>query len=433
MNFTKVENAVLNECYFTGVHESGLKLILIPKKNSPVTYAVIGAKCGSLDSSFKVEGEQDFVTVPDGIAHFLEHKMFECEDGDAFLKYSKTGASANAFTSFDKTCYLFSCTHGLYESLDILLDFVQRPYFTKETVDKEQGIIGQEIKMYEDSPGWEMFNALLNALYSENPVRTSIAGTVESISHITADLLHYCYKAFYNPANMTMAVCGDIDVERTAEFICERIRPAEPRKVISKPFSEPTEVNTPFVSKKMQVSQPLIALGYKDVVPEDPAEAKKRDIAAEMILDALFGNASEFYCTHYDNGDINAEFDKDHMTGRGYALTVFEAETRDPEGLAKLIRERIAKAVAQGLTEEEFRLAKRKLYGAAVTAFDSAEDLGDSAIANDFAGNDIFSAINALNEIDIDYCNSIMADLFREEASALSVIYPMDEEIRDNE
>lgn len=427
MKFEKVTSSVLNECFYTGVHESGLKIILIPKKDSPVTYAVIGAKCGSLDSVFKVEGEESFTRVPDGIAHFLEHKMFECEDGDAFLKYSKTGASANAFTSFDKTCYLFSCTHGFYESLDILLDFVQRPYFTKETVDKEQGIIGQEIKMYEDNPGWVMYYSLLEALYCENPVRTSIAGTVESISHITAELLHYCYNAFYNPANMTMAVCGDIDVSKTAEFIGERIRPATPRKVISQEFNEPAKVNNPFVSKRMPVSMPLVAIGYKDTVPADPYENAKRAAAADVILEALFGTASEFYCEHYDKGDINNSFECDYTHGRGYALTVFEAESREPEKLVAMIKEHVASAVKQGIAQEDFDIAKRKLYGAEVISFDSAESLGDAAVACDFAGIDIFTDINTLNELTLEDCNKVLKDIFKEESSAVSVIYPLEE------
>ncbi len=428
MNLSKVENAVLGETYYFGVHSSGLRVILIPKKGSASTYAVIGAKCGSLDSAFKIEGDEDFVTVPDGIAHFLEHKMFECEDGDAFLKYSKTGASANAFTSFDKTCYLFSCTHGFYESLDILLDFVQRPYFTEETVKKEQGIIGQEIKMYEDSPGWELLKGLLNAVYRENPVRTDIAGTVESISHITADLLYRCYGAFYNPANMTIAVCGDIDVEKTAGFISERIRDTKPKKVVSKPFEEPDEVSAPFVSKKMQVSIPMMGLAYKDILPEDPYEAKKRSVAAEIILEALFGEATDFYCSHYDKGDINTAFEKEYMCGRGFALTLFEAETRDPEKLACMIKTRAAEAVKDGISPEDFNRAKRRIYGDAVSLFDSVERLGDAAVAEDFSGNDIFSAVKAIEETDIAYCNGLLPELFREKSSAVSAIYPIDGE-----
>lgn len=427
MKLERISNSLINECFYTGVHESGLKVILIPKKDSPVTYAVIGAKCGSIDSVFKVEGEKDFTRVPDGIAHFLEHKMFECEDGDAFLKYSKTGASANAFTSFDKTCYLFSCTHGFYESLDILLDFVQRPYFTKETVDKEQGIIGQEIKMYEDNPGWVMYYALLEALYCENPIKTSIAGTVESISEITAELLHYCYNAFYNPANMTVAVCGDFDVDRTAEFISERVKPATPRRVISQEFTEPEKVKDPFVSKKMPVSMPLVALGYKDTVPADPYEKEKRAIAADIITEALFGHTSGFYCEHYDKGDINAEFDCEYTHGRGYALTVFEAESRDPEKLVSIIKAHIENAVKTGIQKEDFDIAKRKLYGNEILSFDSTEHLGDAAVACDFAGIDIFTGINILKEITLEDVNDVLKTLFNESSSAVSVIYPLEE------
>jgi predicted Zn-dependent peptidase len=189
MRTREIKSERTGERYLEIDHPSGLKIVLYPKEGYTSTYAVFGTKYGSIDRSFKKSGDEKIHEVPAGIAHFLEHKLFESEDGDAFEKYAKTGASANAYTSFDATCYLFSCTENLMESLEILMNFVQNPYFTAQTVEKEQGIIGQEIRMYDDDPQWRVMFNLLGALYHNHPVKIDIAGSVESIAEINADLL----------------------------------------------------------------------------------------------------------------------------------------------------------------------------------------------------------------------------------------------------
>ena len=222
-----IKNEVLNEGYYEIDSDSGLKIFVYPKPKHNSTYAIFGTKYGSIDCAFKID-DSETVKVPEGITHYLEHKLFESEDGDAFSKYAKTGASANAYTSFDKTCYLFSTGDNFDESLKILLDFVQQPYFTEQTVQKEQGIIGQEITMYDDDPGWRVYFNLLRAIYHKNPVRIDIAGTIESISHINAELLYKCYNSFYNLHNMVLVVCGNVTPEQVLSIANERLKPSKP-------------------------------------------------------------------------------------------------------------------------------------------------------------------------------------------------------------
>ena len=229
------ENKEIGEKYYFLQHKSGLGVYVVPKKMS-TSYAIFGTKFGSIDNRFVLDGKE--IILPDGIAHFLEHKMFEQEDGtDAFLRYAKTGANANAYTTFERTCYLFSATSKFYESLEILLDFVSHPYFTDATVQKEMGIIGQEIRMYDDNPGWQLYFGMLTGLYHNNTVRIDTAGTTETIAEITPELLHTAYRAFYNPHNMLLCVCGDIDPEKVEE-ICDRLLPVSEKPEVKRIYPE---------------------------------------------------------------------------------------------------------------------------------------------------------------------------------------------------
>ncbi len=228
----EVKSALLGDKYYRINHSSGLTIYLFPKKGYNSKYAIFGTRYGSVNNAFSLDGGK-VKKVPDGIAHYLEHKMFECEDGDAFLKYAKTGANANAYTSFDKTCYLFSCSDNFNQSLEILLDFVQRPYFTKETVAKEQGIIGQEIRMYDDSAEWRVMFNMLENMYHNHPVQLDIAGTVESIAEITPELLYDCYYTFYNLNNMVLCVAGDLTPEDILETADKLLKPCEKHTIES--------------------------------------------------------------------------------------------------------------------------------------------------------------------------------------------------------
>lgn len=306
-NVTEIKNEKLGESYYEIKHQSGLKILVYPKKNYASSYAMFGTRYGSIDTQFKLSGEKEFTEVPEGIAHFLEHKLFESEDLDAFQRYAATGASANAYTSFDKTCYLFSCSGDFKGSLEILLDFVTHPYFTPETVEKEQGIIGQEIKMCQDEPSWEVLFGMLRGMYKKHPVRIDIAGTVESISHITAELLYKCYGTFYNLSNMVLCVAGNVDVD-TVLSVADKVLKKQPEKKIERKFhEEPKEVCESYVEEFLPVATPVFALGYKEDV-KTPERSLKDVICSNIILELVAGKTSKLYSDMLSDGLINTAF-----------------------------------------------------------------------------------------------------------------------------
>lgn len=267
MELKYMKNDKTGEEMYTGKHSSGLEVYIIPKKDYSNTFAVFGTKYGSVDSEFIVPGENEKTVVPDGIAHYLEHKMFDQPDGsNVFDKFSRYGGNANAFTSFNITAYLFSATSNVEKNLETLMDYVQSPYFTEESVEKEQGIIGQEIRMYDDSGSWKLFFNFLECLYHNYPVKKNIAGTVESISHITADYLYKCYNTFYNLSNMAIVVAGNVDAAKISNVIENGVKKNEPfSEEIKKIYpDEPNTVAKHFVSENLSVATPLFMAGFKD-------------------------------------------------------------------------------------------------------------------------------------------------------------------------
>ena len=290
-NIITKENKMLNEKYHTFKHKSGLEVYVIPKKMT-TSYAIFATRYGAIDNKFKLDTDSNFTSVPDGIAHFLEHKLFECEGGiDAFELFAKTGASANAFTSNTMTAYIFSCAENFYESLEILLDFVTHPYFTEQTVQKEQGIIGQEIRMYDDNPGARLQKGLMKALYAKNKIRIDVAGTIESISEINADILYKCYNTFYNLNNMALCVCGDIDVNEV-EKVCDKILNKAENITVIRDYEdedEPHYVNQKRYVCELDVAKPMLAIGIKDTnISNDPSERTKKAYAMEILNEILF-------------------------------------------------------------------------------------------------------------------------------------------------
>lgn len=297
------EDKAIGERYYYTKHKSGLDIYVIPKKFR-TSYAIFSTKYGAIDNCFKLEGDKDFVKVPDGIAHFLEHKMFENEDGsDTFERFAKYGADPNAFTSSEMTGYLFSCTSHYDENLEILLDYVTKPYFTPQTVAKEQGIIGQEIKMGEDNPSRARYYNTMEALYADSQIKINVAGTVESIAEITADLLYSCYRTFYNLSNMVLVTSGDITMEQVLA-VADKVLPMQDEKKIVRCYNaEKAEVNKKRVKVKMAVSKPMFEIGIKDIeIPADPKELLKKSIAGSVLYDMLFGTTSDFAIDVYESG-----------------------------------------------------------------------------------------------------------------------------------
>ena len=311
----EIKNERLKEVYYKINHPTGLTVLLYPMKGFSSAYALFGTRYGSIDTTFRSNTEEDYITVPEGVAHFLEHKLFENENGvDAFELFAKTGASANAFTSFDRTCYEFTCTDHFEESLEILLNFVQSPYFTEKTVEKEQGIIGQEIRMLQDRPGWKVLFNLLNALYVNHPVKVDIGGTVESIAEINSDLLYRCYRTFYNANNMVLAIAGNFDYKKALEIVDRCIKPADSLiQADSRMPQEPLSVAKKVIEDKLEVSVPLFNIGYKEL-PLFGYDLVKALAEFEILTEIITGEGSRFYREAYDSNLINSTFSSELFT-----------------------------------------------------------------------------------------------------------------------
>lgn len=416
----EIKNELLNDSYFEIDHKSGFKIFVYPKENYSSAYAVFGTKYGSIDTCFRVEGNEEFTTVPEGIAHFLEHKLFESEELDAFARYAKTGASANAYTSFDKTCYLFQCSGNFEKSLEILLDFVSNPYFTEQTVQKEQGIIGQEIKMYQDEPGWESLFALLRAMYHNHPVRIDIAGTVESISHITAELLYECYETFYNPANMVLAVVGNVTVDQVLEIADRMLKPKDSKKIERKFQIEPETVVEDTIVRNLAVSMPIFAIGYKEKI-DTPNRTLKETLESNILLDIIGGKTSGLYEEMLTDGLINTTFDIEYFEGFGYSAHIFNGESTEPEKVRERINKEIEKMKKQGVDKATFDRIKKKHYGGFIMNFNDIDSLANALIGGYFNGDGLYDQLEVLESITLEDINNRL-NAFNIENSSMSII-----------
>ncbi len=379
MNKEIISNPRTGEKYTRIAHDSGLEILIWKTPGQSVKHAVFGTRYGSVNTTFKTGSDPDFVTVPNGIAHYLEHKLFENEDTDVFDLYAQTGASGNAYTTFDKTCYLFSCTDNFIPSLKILLDFVQKPYFTEETVRKEQGIIGQEIRMYDDNPNWRVFFGLLEGIYHNNPVKIDIAGTKESIAQINADLLYRCYNTFYNLHNMTLAIAGDVDEGEILELCDEMLIPSEDKGLVSIVPDEPYEVAAEYAEEEMEVAAPLFSLGYK-TAPPAPGEAVKYNVLCNIAVSLIADEITDFYKRLYDEGLINSMFSSECFIGEGFFVPIFSGESRNPKRVAELINEEIERLKKTGFDRELFEITKKAYYGSMIRSFYAPGNIADVLI-----------------------------------------------------
>ncbi|MCR5636818.1 MAG: insulinase family protein [Clostridiales bacterium] len=417
----KLTSSILNESYIKIEHKSGLKVYVYPKPEYTSSYAVFGAKFGSVNTTFYDE-EGTLTVVPDGIAHYLEHKLFESEEGDAFAKFAATGASANAYTSFDKTMYLFSCTDNFITNLTSLLEFVQSPYFTDETVAKEQGIIAQEIKMYDDSPDWRVMFNLFNALYINHPLKVDLAGTVESISKITPRELYSCYNNFYNLDNMVLVAVGNIDIEELNACLDRCLKPQKPMTAKACIPQEPDGILKSYTEQSFDVSLPIFQLGFKE--PVKNALSEKQLAASDVLMYMLFGESSPLYKELEENKLINNSFGFEHMESDTYSCVLLGGESRDPQKAAEIIRAYIKNCFKEGFKKEEFDLALRSVYGNAVASFNSVEGIASIIGAMHFCGREIYKYIDELSKLTLDDINERMKEQISLERCALSVIKP---------
>lgn len=417
----EIKNERLGERYYEIDHKSGLKILVYPKENYASAYAMFGTRYGSIDTDFRLQGEKNFTSVPEGIAHFLEHKLFESEELDAFERYAKTGASANAYTSFDRTCYLFSCTDNFKESLEILLDFVTHPYFTEATVQKEQGIIGQEIQMCRDEAVWESLFALLRAMYHMHPVRIDIAGTVESIADITADLLYTCYNTFYNLSNMVLCVAGNVNPDEVLEVADRVLQKAQPVEIERKFHEEPREVKEAYVEERLAVAAPIFSLGFKEAV-ETPERTLKELILSNVILEAVCGKTTPFYTELLESGLCNTSFDCEYFAGYGYAAWIFTGETPDARAVEEKLVGRIRELQKTGIAEKDFLRIRKKLYGRTVMQFNDIDAIANGMVAAHFRGESIFDDAEILENLTVDEVNARLRSAIDTDCRSLAVI-----------
>lgn len=419
--FEYFESLPADEKCMVATHSSGLKVYLCEKKELSANYAVFGTHYGSIDTEFSV-GDGEMISVPEGIAHFLEHKLFEGEDGDAFTKYAVTGASANAYTSFDRTCYLFKCSDKFYENLDILLNFVSSPYFTPETVQKEQGIIGQEIRMYDDAPSWCVLFNLLRALYSNHPVRIDIAGTVESIAQITDKTLYDCYRTFYDPSNMFLCICGSFDTEKVLNAVENTVKPTEGH-IINRAFcDEPDSIVTDYTEQTMPVSMPLFVVGIKDNTVKYDHNID-HIVASELLLEVCAGKISPLYDRLLKEGLVGSGFSTEFFYGHGYSALLFDGESKEPLKVKQAITNEIRNIAENGVDKDLFEDARRKLYGHEIRRFNDVEDTVSGFIDCAMSGHTPYSRLEALRTVtpnDI----TLRAKSIDLKLTALSVIKP---------
>ncbi|MBQ8603815.1 MAG: insulinase family protein [Oscillospiraceae bacterium] len=418
----EIRNNILNESYQLIETDSGLKVAVYNMPGYNAVHAVFATNFGSVDRSFVMNGEK--YDIPAGVAHFLEHKMFENEDGDAFEKYAKTGANANAFTGFDKTCYIFTATENVDESLDILLNFVTTPYFTPQTVAKEQGIIGQEIKMYDDSANWRLLFGVLEGLFVNHTIRDDIAGTVESISHITDKMLYDCAKAFYSPSQMFLAVAGNITADRVLAA-CDRAGfKYEKLEVERLKTEEPDEINYTEKSINMPVSVPMVAVGFKEKM-SNPVTLKE-EIAGEIIMDILTGPTSRLFTQLYDQNIVNGTFEGEILSGDDYYATIISGETRQPEILLGEITSAIENLKTNGITEDDFITSKNAMYGSMVMDFESVEEVATNIATAHFKDRNVYTALEQLSTLTLEDVNSQLKNMFRRDKKTVFTVMPME-------
>lgn len=428
MDYTKKYIESLNETVYSGVHETGLRVYVMPKKGFSKTYAVYSTKFGSVNNCFVPLGEKKEIRVPDGVAHFLEHKMFEQPDEtNAFDLFSKYGANANAFTSFTNTSYLFSCTSHFKECFTHLLDYVQKPHFTKENIEKEQGIIAQEIRMYDDDGEWVVMFNMLRAMYRVNPVRIDIAGTVESISQIDKEVLYNCYNTYYNPANMAVCVVGNVEPDVVFNIVDKTVVKRDNGKVISVYPDEPSEICKGYIESESIVSRPIFTIGFKDNYLKNGKELLKREAQLNLIMNIIAGRSSRFYNENYDTGLINDTFAKDVMCEEAFSCVSVAGESDNPKLVKEKLLDTIERYRKNGFCEDEFNRIKKAYFGSFIRKFNNVESIGN-ILCKGFLNNiDITDFPEVYSTITPESLYQVLSEVFTADNCVLSVVNPIKE------
>ncbi|MDR0381388.1 MAG: insulinase family protein [Oscillospiraceae bacterium] len=421
----------MNKLDFPGVRETlicgegpgGLPIFIVPKPGYRKTYAMLAVQYGSVDTRFAVDGA--WRDTPAGVAHFLEHKMFDMPDGeDALQAFARAGASPNAFTSHAMTAYHFACTDRFEENLRTLLRFVSTPYFTKESVDKEQGIIGQEIRMMEDNPRSRVYEGLLAALYGAHPIRLPIAGTVASIAEIGADTLRDCHAAFYCSARMCLCVAGDVDPARV-EDVAGAVWPAARGPAVTRDYGAPNrEASRKTASRAMEVARPIFALGALCAPPAPGTETLRFELLGELAMEALTGPASPLYKALYEKRLINRDYGYGLFRAPGAACLVAVGESPEPDAVREALFDEVARLGRDGIDAARFERLKRAALGARLRLMDVPEALCRLQADAHFAHARYFDALSLFDALTPEAAYAFLNEAFAPARAALSVVSP---------
>ena len=412
----------IGESVYREILPNGLLINIVPKRDFARSYAFFATRYGGMDTRFCLNGK--WLDTPAGIAHYLEHKMFDTKEGNALQELAKNGAEPNAFTSNAITGYYFDSTSHFEENLEILLSFVSVPYFTEESVAKEQGIIGQEIRMIEDNPDWQIYTRMLQAMYSTSTARTSIAGTVESISHITAETLYDCHKAFYTPSNMVLTVVGNVDPVHVVDM-AKRILPREKAEPIQRDYgAEPMAVAEKETKMAMEVSCPQFLTGFKCDSVENGEEYMRQALIGDMACDILLGDSSPLYLRLYDRGLINTSFGGAYEMMPGVAYLYAGGDSKDARTVVAEIQKEARRLVEEGIDEAFYQRIRRAAFGSNLRGLNSFENIAVSLSEGYFHGYDPLRFPQVFDTITKEDVVEFLRRNITEERCVLSEIVP---------
>ena len=405
-----IESLKIKEKVYIEKLENGLTIMLIPKNTTNKKYVIWGTHFGSIDNHFIMPNTNEEVYIPDGVAHFLEHKMFEQENGKNSLDVlDSLWVEANAYTANNHTAYLFETTDHFLEALDELMDYVQHPYFTDENVEKEKGIIGQEIGMYDDDPAWTLYMNAMDCLYKENAIKIDIAGTVESISKIDKDVLYKCYNTFYHPSNMVM-------VAEVKKRLIDKQKQGEIKRIYPK---EETSINMPYKETSMEVSKPIFMIGFKDKIEKE--NKVQRHIAIEILMNMLIGKSSPLYQKLYKEGELISQPDLDYEFTDYYAHVLISGQSKNPKKVQEELLKEIQKQ-KENLDEEHFNRIKKKVYGDYVVEYNNISDISRMLLSDYFKGIESFDYIEQFETVNLEYTKQILQEVFDEKKCIMSLV-----------
>ena len=421
-----IENSKIKEKLYVEKLKNGLTVMILPKKTRK-KYIVWSINYGSIDNKFYSNGEDVLTKVPDGIAHYLEHKLFEQENGRNSLDVlSSIGVEANAYTTNDHTAYLYECTEHFDEALDEFMNYVQNPYFTDENVEKERGIIEQEIMMYDDYPEWAIYMNALKCMYKDNEINIDVAGTKETIAKINKENLYKIYNSFYKPENMLMVLAGDFEPEKDIEKVKERITLKSSNKPTIRIYNdEQIDIVKPYIEKKMDISMPAVIVGYKDNDLE--TNKIKKNIAIDILSSILIGKSSEFFEELYEKGKILSEPSMIYEFSKTYAHVLIQAQTNFVEEFTNKLDEKIKKVQKFGINSEDFERAKRKAYGEFVKEYNDVSTIATNLVSDYFKKINSFEYFEEFETITKEYVEEVVREIFVDDMKVISVIKPLEE------